>query len=151
MNAITSFEASQHQPRRRPTVQACLPRRGKGGTLEAVENQTPVSHRFHRPLEISPTPRDFHFSTAATTILSPYFPNQTPGERPPATLPSGAKQRHQPNAPLGLQSVTHVAGLFCYLCPRLLRSAEVRTLGVRDLQSRKARPNLFALPHQTRQ
>jgi len=39
-------------------------RRGK-----TVENQTQVSHGSHRPLEISPTPRDFHFSTAPTTPL----------------------------------------------------------------------------------
>jgi transposase len=35
--------------------------RGKAGPVETVENQTPVSHRSHRPLEI---PRDFHFPTA---------------------------------------------------------------------------------------
>ena len=48
------------------------PRRGKGGTVEAVENQRRVSHRSHRPLEISPTPRDSHFSTAPipTALLS---------------------------------------------------------------------------------
>ncbi len=39
-------------------------RRGKGGPMEAVENQRQVSHRSHRALEISPTPRDSHFSTA---------------------------------------------------------------------------------------
>jgi len=44
-------------------------RRGKGGPVEAVENQDQVSHRSHRPLEISPTPRDSHFPTAPTTLL----------------------------------------------------------------------------------
>jgi len=44
-------------------------RGGKGGPVEAVENQTQVSHGSHRPLEISPTPRDSHFSTAPTTLL----------------------------------------------------------------------------------
>ena len=39
--------------------------RGKGGTVEAVENRKPVSHRSHRPLEIPK--RDSHFPTAATT------------------------------------------------------------------------------------
>ena len=39
--------------------------RGKGGTVEAVENQKQVSHRSHRPLEISQTTRDSHFPTAA--------------------------------------------------------------------------------------
>ena len=37
-------------------------RRGKGGSMEAGENQ--VSSGSHTPLEISPTPRDSHFSTA---------------------------------------------------------------------------------------
>src|SRR6185503_3167503 len=46
--------------------------RGKGGPVGAVENQTQVSHRSHRPLEISPTTRDSHSSTAATICpLSP--------------------------------------------------------------------------------
>jgi hypothetical protein len=44
-------------------------RRGKGGPVETVENQTQVSHGSHRPLEISPTPRDSHFPTAPTTPL----------------------------------------------------------------------------------
>jgi transposase len=42
--------------------------RGKGGTVEAVENQKPVSHRVHRPLEISPSTRDSHFPTAAVPV-----------------------------------------------------------------------------------
>ena len=46
--------------------------RGKGGPVDAVENQTQVSHRAHRPLEISQTTRDSHFSTASTICpLSP--------------------------------------------------------------------------------
>ena len=44
-------------------------RRGKGRPVGAVENQDQVSHRSHRPLEISPTPRDSHFPTAPTTPL----------------------------------------------------------------------------------
>ncbi len=44
-------------------------RRGKGGPVGAVGNRTQVSHGSHRPLEISPTPRDSHFSTAPTTPL----------------------------------------------------------------------------------
>jgi transposase len=43
-------------------------RRGKGGSLEAGENQKQVSSRSHTPLEISPTTRDFHFSTAPTSV-----------------------------------------------------------------------------------
>ena len=46
-----------------------IKRRGKGGPVEDVQNQTQVSHDSHRPLEISPTPRDSHFSTAPTTPL----------------------------------------------------------------------------------
>jgi transposase len=39
-------------------------RRGKGGSMEAGENQRQVSSGSHTPLEISPTARDSHFSTA---------------------------------------------------------------------------------------
>jgi len=42
---------------------------GKGGTVEAVENQRQVFHRSHRPLEISPRTRDSHFPTAAVPIV----------------------------------------------------------------------------------
>ena len=42
-------------------------RRGKGGSMEAGENQKQVSPRSHTPLEISPKPRDSHFPTAPTT------------------------------------------------------------------------------------
>jgi hypothetical protein len=45
--------------------------RGKDGAVEAVENQTQVSHRSHRPLEIAHG--DSHFPTASTTI-SPLSP-----------------------------------------------------------------------------
>ena len=37
---------------------------GNDGTVETMENQEQVFHRFHRPLEISPTTRDFHIPTA---------------------------------------------------------------------------------------
>lgn len=46
-------------------------RRGKGGPVEAVENQGQVSHRSHSALEISPTPRDSHFSTAPAVLVKP--------------------------------------------------------------------------------
>ena len=42
-------------------------RRGKGGSMEAGENQKQVSPRSPAPLEISPKPRDSHFPTAPTT------------------------------------------------------------------------------------
>ena len=35
--------------------------RGKGGTVETVENHKPVSHRLHRPLEIPQQQRDSTF------------------------------------------------------------------------------------------
>ena len=43
------------------------PSRGKGGSMEAGENQKPVSTGSHTPLGISHNPRDSHFSTAPTT------------------------------------------------------------------------------------
>ncbi len=42
-------------------------RRGKGGSMEAGENQKQVSTGSHPPLEISPKARDSHFPTAPTT------------------------------------------------------------------------------------
>ena len=42
-------------------------RRGKGGSMEAVENQKQVSNGSHTPLEISQKARDSHFPTAPTT------------------------------------------------------------------------------------
>jgi hypothetical protein len=44
-------------------------RRGKGGSMEAGENQKQVSPRSHTPLEISPKPRDSHFPTAPTPCI----------------------------------------------------------------------------------
>ena len=46
-------------------------RGGKGGPVEAVENQGQVSRRSHRALGISPTPRDSHFSTAPAVSVRP--------------------------------------------------------------------------------
>ena len=43
--------------------------RGKGGPVETVENQKPVSHRPHRPLEIPQQRRDSHFPTAPASSL----------------------------------------------------------------------------------
>src|SRR5260370_36320507 len=37
---------------------------GNAGSVESVEKQKRLSHSFHRPLEISPTPRDSHIPTA---------------------------------------------------------------------------------------
>jgi transposase len=43
-------------------------RRGKGGSMEAGENQKQVSTGSHTPLEISPTTRDSHFPTAPAAV-----------------------------------------------------------------------------------
>jgi hypothetical protein len=59
--------------------------RGKGGPVETVENQTPVFHRSHRPLEI-PKPRDSHFPTAPTTV--PFLRTKT--RKPPSASRRGA-------------------------------------------------------------
>jgi transposase len=41
---------------------------GKGGSMEAGENQKQVSSGSHTPLEISPTTRDSHFPTAPAAV-----------------------------------------------------------------------------------
>jgi hypothetical protein len=46
------------------------PRRGKGGSMEAGENQKQVFTGSHTPLGISHKPRDSHFSTAPTTACA---------------------------------------------------------------------------------
>jgi transposase len=56
-------------------------RRGKGGAVEALENQKQVSHSSHRSLEISPTTRDSHFPTAPTAALIPKPKKSKPGNR----------------------------------------------------------------------
>jgi transposase len=43
-------------------------RRGKGGSMEAGENQNQVSSGSHTPLEISQTARDSHFPTAPAAV-----------------------------------------------------------------------------------
>ena len=59
--------------------------RGKARPVETVENQKPVSHRSHRPLEI-PKTRDFHFPTAPTAI--PIFRIKT--RKPPSASRPGS-------------------------------------------------------------
>jgi transposase len=49
-------------------ITAAQQRRGKGGSLEAGENQKQVSTGSHTPLEISQKARDSHFSTAPMTV-----------------------------------------------------------------------------------
>src|SRR3954454_13108358 len=55
---------------RRVTVEAQARRRGKGGSMEAGENQKQVFTGSHTPLEISQKARDSHFPTASTTACS---------------------------------------------------------------------------------
>lgn len=45
--------------------------RGKDGAVETVENPTPVSHCFHRSLEIAPGDSHFPTAPAAIPLLSP--------------------------------------------------------------------------------
>jgi len=59
--------------------------RGTARPVETVENQKPVSHRSHRPLEI-PKTRDFHFPTAPTAI--PIFRIKT--RKPPSASRRGS-------------------------------------------------------------
>jgi transposase len=56
-------------------------RRGKGGAVEALENQEQVFHRSHSSLEISPTARDSHFPTAPTTAPLPKPKKSKPGKK----------------------------------------------------------------------
>ena len=56
-------------------------RRGKGGAVEALENQKQVSQSSPRSLEISPMARDSHFPTAPTAVLIPKPKKSKPGNR----------------------------------------------------------------------
>jgi hypothetical protein len=56
-------------------------RRGKGGVVEALENQKQVFHRSHSSLGISPTARDSHFPTAPTTASLPKPKKSKPGKK----------------------------------------------------------------------
>lgn len=58
--------------------------RGNAGSVESMENQTQVSHAFHRHLKIPR--RDFHISTApAMTMLTELKSKK--GSRPLRGLP----------------------------------------------------------------
>jgi transposase len=87
---------------RRPTSAKPLPEsRGKGGPVETVENQTPVSHRSHRPLEIPQPRRDSHFPTAPTVPLS-----STKTRKPPSASRRGSADLtlNRPNKRSALQA-----------------------------------------------
>ena len=59
-------------------------RRGKGGSMEAGENQKQVLTGSHTPLGIPQGQRDSHFSTAPTTVSAGFKqrPNPKPRRRP---------------------------------------------------------------------
>ena len=57
-------------------VGAQAKRRGKGGSMEAGENQVQVFTGSHTPLEISQKARDSHFSTAPTRVWHATTQNQ---------------------------------------------------------------------------
>ena len=59
---------------------------GKDGSVEAVENHKPVSHRSHRPLEIPQSRRDSHFPTASTTRVM----NKPKARKPPSASRRGS-------------------------------------------------------------
>ena len=59
--------------------------RGKGGPVEAAENQKPVSRGSHRPLGIPQKQRDSHFSTASTA--AGVIPKKT--RKPPSASRTG--------------------------------------------------------------
>jgi hypothetical protein len=54
-------------------------RRGNGGAVESMENQTPVSHTSPDSLEIPQTPPDFHIPTAPADPL--FLPIQSQNKR----------------------------------------------------------------------
>jgi transposase len=61
---------------------------GKDGSVETVENQKPVSHRSHRPLEIPQPRRDSHFPTVPA-ISSFQATTQTRNRKPPSASRRG--------------------------------------------------------------
>jgi hypothetical protein len=62
--------------------------RGKGGSVETVENHKPVFHRSHRPLEI-PKTRDSHFPTAPTMRPLANITLQIKTRKPPSASRRG--------------------------------------------------------------
>ena len=64
-HVVGRYSSTGEKPNNAPPKE----RRGKGGSMEAGENQKQVSTGFHTPLEISPKTRDSHFPTAPTTAL----------------------------------------------------------------------------------
>jgi transposase len=87
LNGDVSIRYGPHVVGRFPAGQAAEPKsRGKDGAVETVENQKPVSHRSHRPLEIPR--RDSHFPTAPTIPISL---SRTKPRKPPSASRRGAQ------------------------------------------------------------
>jgi transposase len=63
--------------------------RGKGGSVETVENHKPVSHCPHRPLEIPQPRRDSHFPTAPAATLPSPTKTRTRIRKPPSASRRG--------------------------------------------------------------
>jgi len=62
---------------------------GKGGAVETVENQKPVSHCSHRPLEIPQPQRDSHFPTVPAVAPLSQTGTQTRSRKPPSASRRG--------------------------------------------------------------
>lgn len=88
LNGDVSIRYGPHVVGRFPAVDpATKPEsRGKGVPVKTVENQKPVSHRSHRPLEIPR--RDSHFPTAPTNPLSHL---RTKTRKPPSASRRGSQ------------------------------------------------------------
>lgn len=82
-HVVGRFPAGRPEPEPEPES------RGKDGPVETVENQKPVSHRSHRPLEIPR--RDSHFPTAPTIPL-PLSPLRTKNRKPSSASRRGAQE-----------------------------------------------------------
>jgi transposase len=62
---------------------------GKDGSVETVENQKPVSHRSHRPLEIPQPQRDSHFPTVPAIASPSQTTTRTRNRKPPSASRRG--------------------------------------------------------------
>jgi transposase len=85
-HVVGRYAVETVNPIRRPPREPRPESRGKGGPVQAVENQKPVSHRSHRPLEIPQKQRDSHFPTASTTRP---LTNENKTRKPPSASRRG--------------------------------------------------------------
>lgn len=89
-HVIGRFTATGAKRLSRTGQPAATEGRGKGGPVDTVENQKPVSHRAHRPLEIPK--RDSHFPTAPAVVhiqVRPR-PKPSPNRKPPSASRRGS-------------------------------------------------------------